>query len=224
MDLWFCIIELLLIPPPRPRLSVYLAQSSPLWLLLSAECKEVRLLFMCDQWLLRTVRTLCLLLSSSQQGEHTRTHAHTHTHVCVFPMLVCPLAPSSLLQQPLLRSILSRSTETYHPLYSSLHDQFELCLSKCRTSSLVSCTSLYTYIAPIMYVQAPPHLPPSLPPSLPHTLSLSLSQPLSLPSSLPHSLSHTLSLPPFISSLSPPLLTSLSLLPSLPPSLTLSPV
>ena len=46
--------------------------------------------------------------------------------------------PPSLIQQPLLRSILSRSTEAFHPLYSSLHDQFELCLSKCRTSSLVS--------------------------------------------------------------------------------------
>ncbi|CAI8043001.1 SREBP regulating gene protein [Geodia barretti] len=45
----------------------------------------------------------------------------------------CCLHPD---KQPLLRSILSRSTETFNPLYSSLRDQFELCLSKCRTSSL----------------------------------------------------------------------------------------
>ena len=50
-----------------------------------------------------------------------------------------PPPPLSLsLQQPLLRSILTRSTENFHPLYSSLKDQFELCLTKCRTSSQVS--------------------------------------------------------------------------------------
>ena len=53
---------------------------------------------------------------------------------------------SSLPQQPLLRSILSRSTESFHPLYSSLRDQFELCLSKCRTSSQVH-TLMYTHKA-----------------------------------------------------------------------------
>ncbi|XP_064392138.1 SREBP regulating gene protein-like [Halichondria panicea] len=44
----------------------------------------------------------------------------------------CCLHPD---KQPLLRSILRRSTVNYHPLYSSLKDQFELCLAKCRTSS-----------------------------------------------------------------------------------------
>ena len=39
------------------------------------------------------------------------------------------------LQQPLMISILSRATQNYNPLYSSLKDQFELCLTKCRTSS-----------------------------------------------------------------------------------------
>ena len=63
----------------------------------------------------------------------------------------CSSAPLSFLwytpQQPLLRSILSRSTETFNPLYSSLRDQFELCLSKCRTSSLVR----HTYIPTVLF-------------------------------------------------------------------------
>ncbi len=46
----------------------------------------------------------------------------------------CCLHPD---KQPLLRSILRRSTVNYHPLFSSLKDQFELCLTKCRTSSQV---------------------------------------------------------------------------------------
>ena len=35
-------------------------------------------------------------------------------------------------------SIIGRATESYNPLYSSLSNQFELCLTKCRTSSKVS--------------------------------------------------------------------------------------
>jgi len=41
------------------------------------------------------------------------------------------------IQLPLLHSILYQNTKVFHPLYSSLKDQFELCLSKCRTSSQV---------------------------------------------------------------------------------------
>lgn len=52
----------------------------------------------------------------------------------------------SVFQQPLLRSILSRSMETFHPLYSSLHDQFELCLAKCRTSSQVCKSSVACFV------------------------------------------------------------------------------
>ena len=49
----------------------------------------------------------------------------------------CCLHPD---KQPLLRSILSRSTESFHPLYSSLRDQFELCLSKCRWGGGGACS------------------------------------------------------------------------------------
>ena len=41
------------------------------------------------------------------------------------------------LQQPLLRKILSKAADTFHQLFSSVADHFELCLAKCRTSSQV---------------------------------------------------------------------------------------
>lgn len=58
--------------------------------------------------------------------------------------LVQPLICHLISQLPLLHSILSRNTEAFHPLYSSLKDQFELCLSKCRTSSQVN-ADIYMY-------------------------------------------------------------------------------
>eukprot|EP00118_Oscarella_pearsei_P010594 m.65954 g.65954 ORF g.65954 m.65954 type:complete len:197 (+) comp35349_c0_seq4:162-752(+) len=45
----------------------------------------------------------------------------------------CCLHPD---KQPLLRSIRSRAVDAQHTLLSSVRDQFELCLAKCRTSSL----------------------------------------------------------------------------------------
>ena len=47
----------------------------------------------------------------------------------------CCLHPD---KQPLLRSIRSRAVVSVHTVISAVRDQFELCLAKCRTSSLVS--------------------------------------------------------------------------------------
>lgn len=58
----------------------------------------------------------------------------------------CCLHPD---KQPLLRSILRRSTANYHPLFSSLKDQFELCLTKCRTSSQVHVCMYPSNIRPL---------------------------------------------------------------------------
>ena len=44
-----------------------------------------------------------------------------------------------LLQQPLLRKILSKAADSFHHLFASVTDHFELCLAKCRTSSQVMC-------------------------------------------------------------------------------------
>lgn len=44
----------------------------------------------------------------------------------------CCLHPD---KKPVLQSILYQVTESFHPLYSLVKDQFELCLMKCRTSS-----------------------------------------------------------------------------------------
>ena len=75
----------------------------------------------------------------------TRYIHHTVRTITVL-LLLSPSCGIYAPQQPLLRSILSRSTETFNPLYSSLRDQFELCLSKCRTSSLVR----HTYIPTVL--------------------------------------------------------------------------
>jgi len=45
----------------------------------------------------------------------------------------CCLLPD---KQLLLKTILRKALETYNPIYSSVTDHFELCLTKCRTSSL----------------------------------------------------------------------------------------
>jgi hypothetical protein len=45
----------------------------------------------------------------------------------------CCLHPD---KQPLLRSIRSRAVASLHTVISAVRDQFELCLAKCRTSSL----------------------------------------------------------------------------------------
>lgn len=45
----------------------------------------------------------------------------------------CCLLPD---KQHLLKTILRKALETYNPIYSSVTDHFELCLTKCRTSSL----------------------------------------------------------------------------------------
>ena len=42
-----------------------------------------------------------------------------------------------VLQQQLLRKILSRASDTFPNLFAAVTDQFELCLTKCRTSSEV---------------------------------------------------------------------------------------
>ena len=44
-------------------------------------------------------------------------------------------------QQPLLRKILSKATDTFQYLFASVADHFELCLAKCRTSSQVTSPS-----------------------------------------------------------------------------------
>ncbi|CAH1801457.1 unnamed protein product [Owenia fusiformis] len=44
----------------------------------------------------------------------------------------CCLQPD---KQPLLRKILSKTADTFHNLFASVTDHFELCLAKCRTSS-----------------------------------------------------------------------------------------
>lgn len=45
----------------------------------------------------------------------------------------CCLLPD---KQPLLKTILRKALESYNPIYSSVTDHFELCLTKCRTSSM----------------------------------------------------------------------------------------
>lgn len=51
-------------------------------------------------------------------------------------------------QQPLLERFLNRAAEGFQNLFTAVEDHFELCLAKCRTSSLVSVThSLCRFIA-----------------------------------------------------------------------------
>lgn len=67
------------------------------------------------------------------------------TYVVPIKTALCTLSIVSLFQQPLLRKILGKATDTFQYLFASVADHFELCLAKCRTSSQVRVGYLFFF-------------------------------------------------------------------------------
>ena len=74
----------------------------------------------------------CCLSSDKVKNQTLPPYTTLKSNTAVMGTLSC--SSPHLHQKPLLQDIL---TNSMHPVYSSVKDQFELCLAKCRTSSQV---------------------------------------------------------------------------------------